>query len=247
MRLSVITVCFNAENVIRKTIESVLNQSEDIYEYIFVDGKSKDNTVAIIESYRKVFEKREIKFVVKSEPDEGISDAFNKGISLSTGDYIGILNADDEFNPNCVQILKEYISKNDADVYYGDCIWRDKNKDIYKRPKHDLRKLLYNMILYHPAVFVKKSCYYDCGNFDLSYRFCMDKHFLYRCFIAGKKFYYIKAPLVIFKAGEGTRMAIEFGEPKMKAETIELCKRLKHIVVIIAKKTKLYLLIKGAI
>ena len=201
MKLSIITVSFNAERAIRNTIESVLNQSVSVYEYIFIDGDSKDNTVSIIESYRSKFEEKGIKYIVQSEPDQGISDAFNKGIRIATGDLIGIINADDELNDNCVQYLGEVYNTSSADIIYGDCVWRDINGDVYKIPGHEMSKLLYNMILFHPSTFVKKSCYDECGGFDISYKYCMDKHFLYRCFLKEKKFEYIHKPLTIFKAG----------------------------------------------
>lgn len=252
MKLSIITVSFNAEKVIRNTIESVLRQSEPVYEYIFIDGASKDGTVAIIEEYKEAFEKHGIRYIIQSEPDKGISDAFNKGIRMATGDLIGIINADDELNTDCVHTLREYVEKIDADIYYGDCIWRDSFGDRYKKPKHELKKLLYYMILYHPSTFVKKSCYDECGMFDISYKYCMDKHFLYRCYLKKKRFHYIDKPLVIFKAGgvsdthahqvfkEGSRMAVEFGEPKLKVKIIEIKKRIRNILVCIIRKTVLY-------
>lgn len=252
MNLTIITVSFNAETVIRNTIESILNQSEAIYEYIFIDGASKDNTISIIEEYRKQFERKGIRFIVRSEPDKGISDAFNKGIRLATGDLIGIINADDEMHDNCVKTLQEVFEKTNADIYYGDCIWQDEKGYVYKKPGHKLNKLLYKMILYHPSTFVRRTTYEKCGVFDISYKYCMDKQFLYRCFKEKKTFYYIDKPLVIFKAGgvsdthagevfrEGTRMAIEFGESETKANLIEKKKQIKYQAISMIKGTKMY-------
>lgn len=256
MKLSIITVCLNAEDVIKNTIESVLNQTEPVYEYIFVDGASVDNTVSIIESYRECFENRGIKFIVKSEPDKGISDAFNKGMAMATGDLIGIINADDELCESCVKNIRDVFKVENADIYYGDCIWREPKGDMYKKPSHDLKELLYNMILYHPSTFVKKNCYETCGQYDISYKYCMDKQFLYRCFLAGKKFYYIAKPLTIFRAGgisntnvkavhkEGSRMAMEFGEPKLKVKVIELKKNIRYLVASLIKDTRIYSILK---
>ena len=83
MKLSVVTVCLNAENCIALTMESVLNQTVPVYEYILVDGGSTDRTNEIIEEYKEKFLEKGIRFINISEKDNGISDAFNKGIRLS--------------------------------------------------------------------------------------------------------------------------------------------------------------------
>ena len=161
MKLSMITICFNAEKVIEKTILSVLNQSEPVYEYILIDGASKDQSYEIIKSYEEQFKNKGIRYIHISEKDKGISDAFNKGIERATGDLVGIINADDELLPDTCKILNDYVKNYPADVYYGDCIWIDEKNhwEYVSKPKHDLKELLYNMILIHPSTFVKKSVY----------------------------------------------------------------------------------------
>ena len=99
MKLSVVTISFNAEECIARTIQSVLAQTVPVYEYIMSDGASKDRTYEIICSYDAEFERRGIRFLHSSEPDKGISDAFNKGVSRATGDLVAIINADDELMP----------------------------------------------------------------------------------------------------------------------------------------------------
>jgi glycosyltransferase involved in cell wall biosynthesis len=88
-KVSIITICFNAEKTIAQTIQSVLNQQYENLEYIIIDGASKDSTNKIIETYKQSLSK------VISEPDKGLYDAFNKGLNQVTGDIVGILNADD--------------------------------------------------------------------------------------------------------------------------------------------------------
>ena len=95
MRFSVITVCLNAESVIAKTIESVLNQTYSPYEYLIFDGNSLDGTVKIAESYRTQFEKKGIRFIIQSEKDSGIFNAMNKGVKAAQGDFVSFLNAGD--------------------------------------------------------------------------------------------------------------------------------------------------------
>ena len=92
MKISIITVCYNSEKNIKDTLESVLKQTYKNYEYILVDGKSQDNTLKIIKKYEKKF-KGKLKYI--SENDKGIYDAMNKGIKLSTGDIVGLINSDD--------------------------------------------------------------------------------------------------------------------------------------------------------
>ena len=92
MKFSIITISFNSGKTIERTLCSVLNQTYYDYEYIIVDGGSKDETLDIIKRYEPMFEGR-LKW--KSEPDKGIYDAMNKGIMRSSGDIIGIVNSDD--------------------------------------------------------------------------------------------------------------------------------------------------------
>ena len=91
MKISLITVCYNSEATIKDTLESVLAQTYTNYEYIIVDGKSTDNTLKIINSYKKKF--KDLKVI--SEKDKGLYDAMNKGVMKASGDIIGILNSDD--------------------------------------------------------------------------------------------------------------------------------------------------------
>ena len=254
MKLSIITVAFNAESSIKRTIQSVLNQTETVYEYIVVDGGSSDRTYEIVCSYDEIFLKKGIRFFHKSEPDKGISDAFNKGIHQATGDLIGIINADDELLPNTAECLRTAFDKNIAGVYYGNCLWVDtaRGTEHISYPKHELKKLLYSMILRHPSTFVRRDVYEKYGVFDISYRYIMDEELLYRFYKAGVTFQYVDEVLTRFKAGgvsdtnplkvfrEGSRMAINNGEPLIKVKIIEYMKRIRAWIVNAIKKTALY-------
>ena len=124
MKISIITVCFNAEDTIADTIQSVLSQDYEDIEYIIVDGKSTDRTLEIIQSHQK-----RIKLI--SEKDQGIYDAMNKGINIANGDVIGILNADDFYKNN--QVLTDVMNAftDNISIVYGD-IEYVKNNDINK-------------------------------------------------------------------------------------------------------------------
>ena len=107
MKVSIITVCFNSQETIEKTIKSVISQRYKNYEYIIIDGGSTDNTIKIINKYKKYIE------VIISEEDMGIYDAINKGIKKSTGSVISILHSDDIFYDNkTTQKVMSYFNSN---------------------------------------------------------------------------------------------------------------------------------------
>lgn len=126
-KFSIITVTYNAGQVLEDTIQSVISQTYRHVEYIIVDGASKDNTQTIINKYRERIHK------VVSEPDKGLYDAMNKGISLATGDYLCFLNAGDSFHEDdTLQQMVHSISGNELpDVLYGETAIVDKTDIFY--------------------------------------------------------------------------------------------------------------------
>ncbi len=111
IRVSIVTVSYNSEKTIGRTIESVLGQTYKNIEYIIVDGASKDGTMDVVEGYRDDFGDR---LKVISEPDDGIYYAMNKGIGLATGELIGIINSDDHYEPEAVAHMVEALHKERA-------------------------------------------------------------------------------------------------------------------------------------
>jgi glycosyltransferase involved in cell wall biosynthesis len=122
--ISIITVCFNSERTIKKTIESVLNQEYHFFEYIIVDGNSLDTTLQIINGF-----KEDKRISVISEPDNGIYDAINKGIKNATGEIIAILNSDDFYYDQSIlsKIVSAFSDKTDL-VYSDICFINQKGK-----------------------------------------------------------------------------------------------------------------------
>lgn len=164
MKISIITVCYNSEKTIRRTIESVLKQKYDEVEYILVDGSSKDPTVAIIEEYEPKFIYRGYQYRYVSEPDKGMYDAMNKGIKMCTGDIIGILNSDDWYEEDALHDVMEAVEKNPhADIYMGAINVLNGNQIIVKHAKD--RKYKTSRNFNHPAMFVKKECYKQVGEY----------------------------------------------------------------------------------
>lgn len=260
MKLSIVTITFNAESCIERTMLSVLNQSETIYEYLLIDGGSKDRTNEIIENYRTLFENKGVKFFHLSEPDKGISDAFNKGIANSTGDLIGIINADDELLPETSKVLRMVTEDSDADIFYGNCLWIDPENEIsyVRKPSGNLSRLYYDLVLIHPSTFVKKNAYDKHGTFNIEYKLCMDKELLLRMYVGSARFKYIDKELTVFRAGgasdqsvirtvkEGIKLSNSYHKPKIITYSNALRKIIKHKISNVLKKTPVYTILKKA-
>lgn len=191
--VSVITIVYNGEKYLEQTIQSVLSQSYKNIEYIIVDGGSTDGTLDIIRKYDSQLA------YWKSEPDKGISDAFNKGITLATGDLVGILNADDWYEPEAISNMVAHYEP--ESVLHGNKqYWnQDGSKAHQARPNLDILPL--EMSLNHPTVFVSKTLYDRYGVFDLNYKLAMDYHLLLRLYNAGAKFIYVDLIITNMRLG----------------------------------------------
>ena len=172
-RFSIITVTYNAEKVIEETIQSVITQTYKNYEYIIIDGASKDNTLSVIDKYKDMISN------VVSEPDKGLYDAMNKGIAAATGDYLCFLNAGDSFHEDdTLQLMVHSINDNELpDVLYGEtAIVNKEGHFLHMRRLQTPEKLTWKsfkqgMLVCHQAFFAKRSL---AEPFNLSYRFSAD-------------------------------------------------------------------------
>ena len=180
MKVSIITITYNSEATLKDTIESVVNQTYGDIEYIIVDGKSTDNSLSIIESYKDKISK------VISEKDKGLYDALNKGIALATGDLIGIIHSDDFYTNNFVieKIVKS-IEENNSDAAYADLYYVDKldTNKIFRKWKSGSYKhgmFLNGWMPPHPTFFAKRSCYEKFGSFNLSFVSAADYELMLR-------------------------------------------------------------------
>ena len=167
MKVSIITITYNSESTLIDTIDSVINQTYKDIEYIIIDGKSTDSTISIVHSY-----KNKISTFI-SEKDNGLYDALNKGISLATGDIIGVLHSDDFYtNHHIIEKIVQTFKLNQSDAVYADLYYVDKDdvNKIFRKWKsgHYTHGMFLNgWMPPHPTFFVRRSCYEKYGSFNL--------------------------------------------------------------------------------
>ncbi len=180
MKITVITAVLNNKRTILEALESVLSQTYHNVEHIVIDGGSTDGTVEVVRSFGDKIEK----FV--SEPDEGIYDALNKGLSLATGDVVGFLNSDDVYAHDRVleKIVRAFQHEN-ADSVYGDLNYVQRD-DITKVVRHwkshgfSQKKLRQGWMPPHPTFYLKREIYLKHGMFDTSFKIAADYDIILR-------------------------------------------------------------------
>lgn len=197
LKVSIITVCYNSEATIGRTIESVLNQTWENIEYIVIDGNSTDGTIKTVKEYEAAFDGR-LRYV--SEPDSGIYDAMNKGIRMATGRLIGIINSDDYYEAQAVERMTEAMGVDRYQILYGFTrSLRNGEECSVGRQSHVF--LRENMIG-HPSCFVTREVYEDFGCFDLQYVSVADYDFMLRMSeIPEVKFYPVDFLIANFTLG----------------------------------------------
>jgi glycosyltransferase involved in cell wall biosynthesis len=202
MKISIITVCFNSAKTIEDTIQSVLSQDYPNIEYIIVDGGSKDATLEIVKKYSD-----KISHVI-SEPDKGIYDAMNKGITLATGDVVGILNSDDVyFDTQVLSHIAKAFEVTNADAVYGNLVYVASNNlnkvtRVWKSKPYIEGAFLKGWMPPHPTFYVKKSCYEQLGNYSLQLKSAADYELMLR-FIHKHKITVVYIPKTLVKMRVG--------------------------------------------
>lgn len=199
MRFSIITVTLNSERHLAECIGSVLSQEGAELEQILVDGGSTDGTLDIVRRFAAVDPR--LRWI--SGPDDGIADAFNKGLALATGDLIGILNSDDAFAPGALsRVAAAFAGHPECDVFHGDMErFRDDTPLFVLKPAPVGENIWYEMPVNHPATFVTRRAYDRVGRFDASLGVAMDYDLVLRLYLAGCRFHYIPAPLARMRYG----------------------------------------------
>lgn len=228
LKITVITITYNSAKTVRTTFESVRRQKYENLEYLLIDGGSQDGTLKIANEYSDIITR------IVSEPDEGISDAMNKGIRQATGNLIGIIHSDDALTDGALERLAD-IWDGKTDVYYGDAIIMDEGG----KPTHilcgkeDLTSLPYGFCLVHPATFVSKKAYEKYGLFDKNYKCAMDYELFLRFYRNGAVFKYSHENFAYFRSGgtneryrkrtidEVCEISIRHGGSRVKAHAIK--------------------------
>jgi glycosyltransferase involved in cell wall biosynthesis len=196
-KVTIITVCYNCENTIESTIESVLNQSYRNIEYIIVDGCSTDNTINIVKKYSD----NRINLVV--EPDDGIYDAMNKGFTLATGDLVHFLNSGDFYinNKTIEKLVRIIVANSNFDGLYGDIIRYGSKTQLGKLQRPDKIHMLTRGMC-HQALFIKRGSYSNKTPFYEKYKIFADWAWLLdEMFDHNMKLKYIDEPIVYYKDG----------------------------------------------
>ena len=199
MKVSVITISYNANQTIKKTLSSVARQSYKNIEHIIVDGGSKDNTLEICNLFPHVSN-------IISESDRGVYDAFNKGIKLATGDIMGFLNADDVFfNESSVQEIVNAFSNNETDIIYGNLDYVNEQGKVIRNwisKPHEKGLIKKAWMPAHPTFYCKKEVYDQLGGYNDGFKIAGDFELCLRFLEVNKvSSYYLNKKLVKMLVG----------------------------------------------
>lgn len=182
MKISIITIVYNNVNYIESCIKSVLSQTYDNIEHIVIDGDSNDGTQEVIKPYIPQLG------YYKSEKDNGLYNALNKGIQVATGDIIGILHSDDLFyEDSTLSKIIDAFKLNNLDLLYANGLYVEREnhsniKRVYKSKPYKEKYLNYGWIPLHTTIYVKKELFQEFGLYDESYRIASDYEISLRWF-----------------------------------------------------------------
>lgn len=190
-KVTIITVCYNSRSDLEKTLQSVLEQTYDHFEYIVVDGGSSDGTCDLLVEYSEKFKNSDIPFAFVSEPDEGTYDAMNKGALIAKGEWINYMNAGDAFySSNTLETFFSNEISQQCGIIYGDTYQVfDFGSGIAK--KEDYEKDNKVMPFCHQSSFVKTELVRNY-KFNLDYKIIADHDLFYRLYKNHILFQYIK-------------------------------------------------------
>ncbi|MCR5069806.1 MAG: glycosyltransferase [Prevotella sp.] len=204
MKITIVTTTYNSASTLRDTMESVLAQTHKDIEYWVIDGGSEDDTLGLIKEYEPLFDGR-MKWI--SEPDNGLYDALNKGISRATGDVVGILNSDDFYTSHTVLEQVAAGFSDDVDAVYGD-IHFVRPSDLDKCVRYYSSKLFrpwalrFGFMPAHPSFYVRREVYGRCGGYAIDYKLAADYDMMVRLFYKEKiRYRYLPVDMVTMRTG----------------------------------------------
>ncbi|WP_242691521.1 glycosyltransferase family 2 protein [Desertivirga arenae] len=220
MKISVITVTYNAERFIKDCVNSVVSQKYPDIEYIIVDGLSQDSTLHMLSPFNEKITK------IVTEKDKGMYDALNKGIKLATGDVVGLLNADDFFaNENVVEKIANAFVQSGADVLYGDLWYVDQQNTDKVLRKWKSKTYHHGMFQWgwmpaHPTFYAKRELFEKLGDYRLDMGSAADYELMIRFLHKNKlKTIYLPELMVKMRAGGMSNSSVE---ARMKANKADL-------------------------
>lgn len=206
-KISIITINYNNCNGLNKTIESILCQTYQNFEYIIIDGGSDDGSINILEKYSSKITYWE------SKSDKGIYNAMNKGIKHCSGSFLAFMNSGDCYlDANVIQNCVDEIEKYDADIYYGQHLVEHQNK-IHKivYPEGIDAIFLRHKVLNHQACFFKRTTLLELDCYDETYSLAADYQFYLKAFIMNKKFHPLLFPIVLYDlSGKSTNQMHQY-------------------------------------
>ena len=197
-KISIIAASKNARDDLASTVESLLKQTDTNFEFILIDGMSSDGTIDVLEEKANRFAHAP---KIISELDKGIYDAYNKGLSIASGDYICYLGCGDKLLPDSIRLVKSFIAATpDADVYYGIIkkYYENGGFTIYSSSPENLFNC---SMIAHQASFVKKDVYCKYGGFSMNYKIASDFRVMLKLYLDKGKFVFIDRILAEFKMG----------------------------------------------
>lgn len=225
MKITIITVCFNSASHIEDAINSVHNQDYKRIEHIVIDGNSTDGTQEILRKHEK-----KLAFWM-SEPDNGIYDAMNKGLSRATGDIVGILNSDDfYFDNQVISKIADAFSTDGIDAVFGDLIFVDPNDlnrtvRTYSSKNWHPDRFAKGYMPAHPTFFVKRNFYEKHGLFETDYKIAADYEMLIRLLYVHKlKYLYLPIKMVKMRKGGVSSNGIA-SNITLNSEIIRACRK----------------------
>ena len=200
LKLSLVTVVYNAQDTIRQCIQSVISQNYPNLEYIIIDGGSTDNTLSIIREYHDHIH------VLVSEPDQGIYDAMNKGIRLATGDVVGMLNADDQFaGDDVLQSVAGIFTQQDTEIVYGDLDIMDQHRRVIRKwrsGQYNRNAFKLGFMPPHPTFYCRRNLFDQFGFYSLDHGSAADYELMLRLMYRhGVRSYHLKQVMVNMRTG----------------------------------------------
>lgn len=220
-KISIVTVCYNAEKTIESTIQSVLMQTYRPIEYIIVDGFSQDRTIYIINKYSKLMIERGIEFVLISERDTGIYNAMNKGISKATGEWIAFMNADDRYTTcDVIENTLSLWNKNSVVIYGNEFIKNNENIRLNIR-NDNIDSIKKNLPFCHQSTFTRTAVMKKY-KFNESYKIAADYNFFLSLYLNGEGFQYINNDICIYN--ENGASAVNYKQAIRETYNIKITK-----------------------